>query len=187
MYLILFLYFTHNLRSKVLLLRRNCLKFSFQKRLQTFWSEWGLTSLYWYVLYAESPWVHTDITSVPVLELTTYMNGIVVGQYVGFIMSPLKPFLQMTTRHQIVQDMFFHELVLKVKPLLDQFVEGMGTMTALVRAFPDTFEGIFLATPTTHEEVVKILKKVEVMTKKEESTWEMLVHAISDCSSEGKD
>ncbi len=77
----------------------------------------------------------------------------------------------MTTRHQIVQDIILHEVVLKVKPLLDQLTEGMGTLTTLIRTFPDTFKSLFLATATTQEEVVKILMKEEEMTEEKKVVW----------------
>ncbi len=68
----------------------------------------------------------------------------------------------MSNRHSIVQDVLVHEVVLKGRMLLDQFSEGLKSLSVLrlLRGFPDVFQPLFVPQELTAQSVVEILKRV---------------------------
>ncbi len=94
----------------------------------------------------------------------------------------------MTTRHQIMQDIILHEVVLKRKPLLDQLLDGLSTLDLLplIRAFPKCFETMFIAADISHKDVMGILERLEEAgTAENDFAWDWLVRILQECSIKG--
>ncbi len=95
----------------------------------------------------------------------------------------------MSTKEQITQDIVFHEVVAKPKPLLDQLAEGLKTLDVLtyIRAFPNQFEPLFV--PGDHLrpcDVKDMLIKPTLLNQHQERLWVALLEYLDDSTSIGK-
>ena len=98
-------------------------------------------------------------------------------------------FLQMTTRHSIIQDMILNELV-KVKPLMDQLCDGLESLGVLplIRAFPKPFCPLFVAPQKlTAEMVIRIMNVTFSETSpEEEKIWDMTKQFLHERTEAGE-
>ena len=95
----------------------------------------------------------------------------------------------MSTRHSVVQDITLHEVIIKRKPLLDHFTEGLNCLGLgkLIESFPLLFEPLFVSSgPVTAAQVIDIIDVPDKMDEEEEVAFQMLHTVLEECSEEGK-
>ena len=89
----------------------------------------------------------------------------------------------------MVQDITLHEVIIKRKPLLDHFTEGLNCLGLgkLIESFPLLFEPLFVSSgPVTAAQVIDIIDVPDKMDEEEEVAFQMLHTVLEECSEEGK-
>ena len=97
-------------------------------------------------------------------------------------------FLQLSTKSTVAQNVFTHEALYRLSPLLDQMAEGLkknGLLRA-IRIFPNLYAPLFIYTGCLSSEEVQAALYVDDDYEMDKETMAHLRHYIQECDEAGR-